>query len=34
MAIDFKVGGHRNCTLFTRREYYGDAFSDEAHAGR
>ncbi|NIF79181.1 hypothetical protein F3J20_17600 [Paraburkholderia sp. Cy-641] len=34
MAIEFKVGTHRNCTLYTRHEYRGNAFSDEARAGR
>ncbi|SMG20967.1 hypothetical protein [Paraburkholderia susongensis] len=34
MAIDFKVGAHRSCTLHTRQEYRGNPFSDEARAGR
>ncbi|SMG35705.1 hypothetical protein SAMN06265784_103352 [Paraburkholderia susongensis] len=34
MAIDFKVGTHRNCTLYMRQEYRGNPFSDEARAGR
>ncbi|NIF50772.1 hypothetical protein [Burkholderia sp. Ax-1724] len=34
MAIEFKVGTHRSCTLYTRHEYRGNTFSDEARAGR
>ncbi|MGF6842626.1 hypothetical protein QF001_006521 [Paraburkholderia youngii] len=34
MAIDFKVGIHRSCTLHTRQEYRGNALSDEARNGR
>ncbi|MFT4067569.1 hypothetical protein [Paraburkholderia sp.] len=34
MAIDFTVGIHRGCMLHTRREYRGNAFSDDARAGR
>ncbi|MBB5498137.1 hypothetical protein [Paraburkholderia sp. MM5384-R2] len=34
MAIDFKVGNHRSCTLHTRQEYRGNVFSDEVGTGR
>ncbi|MBC8721761.1 hypothetical protein F6X37_09200 [Paraburkholderia sp. 31.1] len=34
MAIDFEVGTHRCCTLYTRQEYRGSALSNEARAGR
>ncbi|MBC8736256.1 hypothetical protein F6X40_05295 [Paraburkholderia sp. UCT31] len=34
MAIDFKVGARRRCRLYSRREYRGNALSDEARAGR
>lgn len=34
MAIDFDVGTHRRCTLYTRHEYHGNALSNEARAGR
>ncbi|MEX3858742.1 hypothetical protein QF001_007422 [Paraburkholderia youngii] len=34
MVIDFKVGAHRRCTLYTRREYRGNPLSDEARTGR
>ncbi|MBB5460968.1 hypothetical protein [Paraburkholderia sp. Cpub6] len=34
MAIEFKVGTHWGCMLHTRQEYRGNAFSDEARAGR
>ncbi|EDZ98884.1 hypothetical protein BH160DRAFT_5803 [Burkholderia sp. H160] len=30
MAIDFEVGTHRRCTLYTRQEYRGNALSNEA----
>ncbi|NML31151.1 hypothetical protein [Paraburkholderia antibiotica] len=33
MAIDFKVGIHRSCTLYTRYEYRGNPLSDEAREG-
>jgi hypothetical protein len=34
MAIDFKAGANRSCTLHMRQEYRGNPSSGEVRAGR